>query len=86
MNVIELLALITGLIMPFTTIFHLKQMDTKQSSDGQSIWCPIGLLIGSIVWVIYGVMLKNHPIMVINLFWILVNIVHIVTILKYRKK
>lgn len=82
---IEWLALIVGLIMPLTTIFHLKRMVVKKSSDGQSIWCPIGLLLGSIVWLSYGITLKNFPIITMNVFWVLINISHIFTILKYRK-
>lgn len=81
---IEWLALISGLIMPFTTIFHIRRMVAKKTSDGQSIWCPIGLLIGSTIWLLYGIVINNIPITVVNVFWVIINTWHIFTILKYR--
>jgi len=83
---IEMLAYIVAILMPFTTTFHMGRMVKEKSSKGQSIWGPLGLTVGSLIWLLYGISILSWPLIITNIIWIVLNLITVALIVVYRSK
>lgn len=86
MEVWIILGLVAGL---FTTVGFLPQIvrgyNTGRMSD-VSLYMPILLSVGMALWLCYGVVLDNMPIIFWNAVALLLNLIIIIMIVIYRKK
>lgn len=86
MEVWIILGLIAGL---FTTVGFLPQIvrgyNTKKMGD-VSLYMPILLGIGMALWLCYGIVLDNVPIIFWNAVALMLNVIIIVMIVAFRKK
>lgn len=86
MEVWIILGLVAGL---FTTVGFLPQIvrgyNTKKMGD-VSLYMPILLGIGMALWLCYGIVLDNVPIIFWNAVALLLNLIIIVMIITFRRK
>ena len=61
----------------------IKGFQTKHMKD-VALWQPLLLTIGMILWLIYGIMLKEMPMILANSFAIICNVIVIIQKLVYK--
>jgi MtN3 and saliva related transmembrane protein len=61
----------------------IKGFRTKHMKD-VALWQPLLLTVGMILWLIYGIMLKEMPMILANTFAIICNAIVIVQKLIYK--
>ena len=61
----------------------LKGFETKHMKD-VALWQPLLLSVGMVMWLIYGIMLKEMPMILANSFSIVCNTIVIVQKLIYK--
>lgn len=82
---IEILGIVAGLCTTSAVIPQLKKaIKTKKTAD-VSIGMFIVLLIGFVLWIIYGVQQSDVPIVLTNGLSLALNSLMIILILKYGK-
>ena len=84
LTIITLLTLIFAIGMPLSTIFHLLRMKKNNSSEGQSYGYPIILLIGSILWLSYGIQNNDIVLIIANVLWFVMNSLYLLFVRIYR--
>ena len=78
------LGLIAGAITSFAAVPQvLKTYRTRHARD-ISIWQPILLTVGMALWLVYGILLKDIPLISANIFSLLCYGILIVLKIKYR--
>lgn len=68
---------------PILTAPQVGKIYTTQNVAGISLISWIGYLIIALFWLVYSVFMKNKPIMVANVFWVLMDALIIAGILMY---
>ncbi len=79
---------IIGFIAAFFTTFSMmpqaiRILRLKEARD-ISLWMPIMILIGSVLWLIYGIMIKQIPVIVANSVAILISFLTLIAAIRYR--
>ncbi|MBP8626012.1 MAG: SemiSWEET transporter [Syntrophorhabdaceae bacterium] len=77
-----------GFIAAFFTTFSMMPQviriwRLKEARD-ISLWMPIMILIGSVLWLIYGIMIKQMPVIIANSVSALISIFTLVASIRYR--
>jgi len=86
MDLITVLGLIAGTLT--TTGFLpqvIKSWRTKRTAD-VSLLMPTLLAIGISLWLIYGILLNDFPIIIANAVSLVFNMTQILLVIKYSKK
>ncbi len=81
---IDMLGYIAGTL---TTICHLPQVIKivrTKNVVGISLLTYLVLFTGIILWLIYGILIQNNPLIIFNIFPALFSSTIIIYILKYR--
>ena len=78
--------MIIELIGIFATVIILVAMSIKATTYKGDVWMRIINLIGSAVFVVYGVLLPAISTAILNAALVIVNIVHIVILKKEHEK
>ena len=78
--------MIIELIGIFATVIILVAMSIKTTTYKGDVWMRIINLIGSAVFVVYGVLLPAISTAILNAALVIVNIVHIVILKKEHEK
>ena len=78
--------MIVELIGIFATVIILIAMSIKTTTYKGDVWMRIINLIGSAVFVVYGVLLPAISTAILNAALVIVNIVHIVILKKEHEK
>ena len=78
--------MIIELIGIFATVIILIAMSIKTTTYKGDVWMRIINLIGSAVFVVYGVLLPAISTAILNAALVIVNIVHIVILKKEHEK
>jgi uncharacterized protein with PQ loop repeat len=72
-----------SVIMPATTIPQIYKTYVYQDASGVSLWMWILYCFACIPWLIYGVVHKAIPIIVLNILWLIVQIIMIIGVILY---
>ena len=70
--------------MAVSPLFQVRLITRRRSSAGISIWYPLVLLVGFVLWVGYGLASHDLPLVVPNILAFAVMAVTIGTIFRYR--
>jgi MtN3 and saliva related transmembrane protein len=62
----------------------IKGFKTKHMKD-LAIWQPLLLTVGMLLWLIYGIMLKDGPMIIANAFSVTCNLIVITQKLAYKQ-
>jgi len=82
----ELVGYVAGLLTMFSFIPQLAKMVRTKSVEDVSLPMLIQLSLGLFLWVIYGIHLKNIPIVVANVISLTTLLIGIVAYFKYKTK
>ena len=82
-NLIDRLVYFAAIATPFMTLPQLLKIWVEKSAVSISIVTWVAYLINAIIWLIYGIMHKEKPIIVTNVLWILMDISIIIGTLVY---
>ena len=78
------LGLIAGAITSFAAVPQVVRTYRTRHARDISIWQPILLTAGMALWLVYGILLKDVPLITANLFSLLCYGILIVLKIRYR--
>jgi len=77
-------AMIAGIILVFAGMPQAYKIYKDKSAKDVSLLMFALILIGQMIWLLYGISLKNLPLIATNLGAGIVNLVIVILILRYR--
>lgn len=83
---IQLIGIAAGVLTSAALLPQLYKIKREKRSDDISIGYLITLLSGPCLWITYGSLRKDIPVIVTNIFSMLVSVATIVLGVKYKKK
>ena len=86
MELTEWVGIIAGVLTASSMLPQVIKVFKEKKAEDISLLMLIVLLSGISLWIVYGVMRKDMPIIATNAFSLLVNLVLIVLRIKYKKK
>ena len=84
MEITQITGIAAGVITCFSMVPQLVKVIREKKADDVSPWMLIILIFGLAMWVTYGIMKKDWPIIITNAFSCVLNIT--VLILRYVYK
>ncbi len=82
-NLMDRLIYLAAIGTPIMTFPQILKIWVEKSAVSISIITWVAYLINAIIWLIYGIMHKEKPIIVTNVLWILMDIMIIIGTLVY---
>jgi MtN3 and saliva related transmembrane protein len=86
MDTTQWIGIIAGIFTASSLLPQVIKTLKEKKAEEVSIVMLLVLQAGIILWIIYGVMRSDMPIIITNAFSLLINIVMVVLRIKYRKK
>ena len=77
------ICLLFSVFMPLTTIPQIYKIFTYQLVDGLSLLMWVLYCIGVIPFLIYGIVHREKPIIILNVLWLIAQITIIIGIIMY---
>ncbi|HOJ70622.1 MAG TPA: SemiSWEET transporter [Syntrophorhabdaceae bacterium] len=79
---------IIGYIAAFFTTFAMmpqviRIVRLKEARD-ISLWMPMMILTGSLLWLVYGILIKQMPVVIANAVSFLISLFTLLTSIRYR--
>jgi MtN3 and saliva related transmembrane protein len=71
MNIVTSIGLIAGAITSLAAVPQVVKTYRTRHARDLSIWQPVLLVIGMLLWLIYGIFLRDLPLILANAFSIL---------------
>ncbi|MDZ4793268.1 MAG: SemiSWEET transporter [Bacteroidota bacterium] len=84
-TIIQLTGLTAGSITALSTLPQLLKIIKEKKVEDISIWMLIILITGLGFWTLYGFLKHDIPILITNLFSLLVNFILVGLRIKYKK-
>ena len=72
-----------AIVSPIMTLPQLIKIWTEKSSQGLSIMTWGTYLIASSIWMVYGIIHKEKPIVFTNVLWIVLQTIIVIGVLMY---
>lgn len=69
--------------MPATAIPQIYKTYMYQDATGVSLWMWLLYCLAVIPWLAYGIVHNYKPIIILNIFWLIVQVIMIVGVLLY---
>lgn len=85
MNTVGIVGIIAGIFTSVSSLPQLLKIVKEKKVEDLSIGMFLSLVIGIILWVVYGILRDDWPIIVTNSFSVFLNMFILVLKLKYRK-
>jgi len=82
-RLLDNICMVFSVIMPATTIPQIYKTYVYQNAAGVSLWMWILYSIGVIPFLIYGIVHKAKPLIILNILWLIVQVIMIVGVLLY---
>jgi MtN3 and saliva related transmembrane protein len=82
---VEIIGFIAGVLTSSSLLPQLIKTIRKKEAEDISIWMPIVLMSGVSLWIYYGIMKDDYPIILTNAFSLLLNISLIFLRVKYSR-
>ena len=86
MSYTEIIGFIAGIFTGVSLLPQLIKIIKEKKTDDISTWMLLILMGGLALWVTYGMLINNLPIIFTNLFSLAVNVVIIFLRLKFKKR
>ncbi len=84
-TIIQVTGIMAGSITALSTLPQLIKIIKEKKVEDISIWMLIMLITGLSFWTLYGFLKHDIPILVTNLFSLLVNFILVGFRIKYKK-
>jgi len=85
MDFTQIVGIIAGILTAFSMLPQLLKILKEKKAENVSVWMPIVLILGLVLWTVYGVLKKDWPIIATNSFSISLNAVLMFFRYKYRE-
>ena len=85
MDIVNATGIVAGVFTASSMLPQLVKIIKEKKVEDVSLWMLIILLSGISLWIIYGFMKKDAPIICTNIFSLLVNIATMILRIKYKK-
>ena len=85
MNTTQIVGIIAGVLTAISMLPQLIKMVKEKKADDVSLLMLLVLLSGLSLWVVYGIMREDLPIIVTNSFSLMLNISVVVLRIKYGR-
>ncbi|MFO7802684.1 MAG: SemiSWEET family transporter [Desulfovermiculus sp.] len=82
-KLLDRVCMVFSVVMPATTIPQIYKTYVFQDVTGVSLWMWILYCFAVVPWLIYGIVHKAKPIIVLNILWLIVQVIMIVGVLLY---
>ena len=82
-NIIDKLVYASSVLLPLLNIIQILKIWTEKDASGVSIISWIGFCTFAFVWLTYGIIHKEKPIIMLNLGLIITQIIVIIEIILY---
>ena len=86
MDKTQLIGIVAGVFTAISMMPQLIKIIKEKKAENVSVWMLIILLFGLSMWTIYGLLKKDWPIIIANMFSVLLNLVLVYFRNKYRDK
>ena len=83
MRFLDNVCMLFSVLMPMTAIPQIYKLYYFQNADGIAIWMWILHSIAIIPFLLYGIVHKVHHIIILNVLWLVVQMIMIVGIVMY---
>jgi len=77
---------IIGVSMAFSGVPQIIKLYQRKRSDDISISLWLIVIHGQIWWIIYGFKISNNPMIISNIFCIIINLWILILIFQYRRR
>lgn len=82
----DIIGYVAGILMSSTMLPQIiKSLKTKSVKD-ISLWMLIILIIGSFLWMIYGILINSLPIIIMDIVAVFINSAQLLIKIKYEKR
>ena len=85
-NYSQYVGIVAGILTGVSLLPQLIKIIKEKKANSISFGMLIVLLAGLCVWIVYGVLKKDYPIIVTNSFSLLTNIIIVVFTAKYKDR
>ena len=82
----QYIGIAAGIFTALSLVPQLAKMIKEKKSQDISVFMLLVLLVGLILWIIYGCMKSDWPIVITNAFSLFINSAIIILNFKYAKK
>jgi MtN3 and saliva related transmembrane protein len=86
MDTMQWIGIAAGVLTAFSMLPQLLKVIKEKKVEDLSVLMIVTLLAGLMLWVVYGFMRKDAPIIYTNIFSVTVNLALIFFRIKYSKK
>ena len=86
MNNIEIIGIVAGVLTSLSQLPQLIKTIKAKEAESLSIGMMVSLIAGLGLWIYYGFLRKDLPILITNMFSELINILLLFFSIKYKKK
>jgi len=86
MDTTQMIGIGAGILTASSTLPQLVKIIKEKKAAEVSILMIVVLIVGLSLWVVYGLMQKDWPLIVTNSFSVLVNILLLIYRIKYGNK
>jgi MtN3 and saliva related transmembrane protein len=80
----QYIGIAAGILTGISLLPQLLKIIKEKKADGISFGMLAVLLAGLCLWILYGVLKKDYPIIVTNSFSLLMNVIVVVLTTKYK--
>jgi uncharacterized protein with PQ loop repeat len=70
-NVLNKLVLVVAVVEPLMTLPQIYQIWTDKDASGVSAVTWLGYMIAALIWLFYGLKIKDKPIIISSTLWII---------------
>ena len=77
------LAYIAGFAGPFTAIPQVMAVWTTHQAAGVSLVSQVGFLALAVIWLLYGAVVRDRPIVISSALWVILDLAIVSGILRY---
>ncbi len=77
------LAYLAGLAGPFTALPQVISIWTSHQAAGVSFWSSLGFTTVASIWLAYGVVIRQGPLVLSSILWIILDLAIVSGVLRY---
>jgi len=81
--VVRKLGYMVGLVGPFTALPQVLNIWTCHQAGGISLWSSVGVSVIATFWLAYGIILRDGPIVISSLLWVILDSAIVSGVLRY---
>jgi MtN3 and saliva related transmembrane protein len=85
MSILSILASTSGVFMGLSSIPQIYKIYIRKSAADISIVTHVIIVIGALVWVLYGIEIDSFPLIISNLIGMITNLLILLGCIYYRK-